>query len=568
MLHLSSYRSSILSSVALAIFLADATPFLSAQSAFLFGAPQEYTVTTTPNLLGTPVVSDFNGDGKPDLGIGFVNTQDGNSPLQFGMLLNKGTGFAAVTTTQLQANVGFQTTAWGAAADFNGDGRMDLVEATGGNLIATPGISVSLGNGDGTFQPAVLYGGADTIGPIAVGDFNNDGKTDVFCLVRNSVAYSLAVLLGKGDGTFNLVLSPITVGPGSFVVAGDYNGDGKLDVIFVEANSALLYFGNGDGTFTAGPAYSLISGSIGTINGIAAGDVNGDGIADIVVGTVVTNFPGTTSLVVMLGNGDGTFQTPLTTSAETSASPAALGDFNLDGKMDLVSLLSGNTVSFSMGNGDGTFQAPVHYSIGNPANGAAIADFDGNGGLDLAVVGATSLSVLYNGFGIGFGAGSNSTTATVSAGQTASYTLSIGGARLGGSASFVCTGAPQGATCTVPSSVAVNATTASNVSVSVSTTSRSKAAMGQRNIPFEGYWAAILIGMVLVPTTWKKCNSAGLYLSVIVGSLLPISSCGGSNSSSSNGGNPNGTPAGTYNVTVTSMLNPATQSVTLKLIVQ
>jgi hypothetical protein len=567
-LHRRSLNCSLLHWVVLAVILASVAPEMASQTSFIFQPPQSYTITTSPNLVGTLVVSDFNGDGKPDLGAGFVDPV-ANGPLQFGLLVNNGASFSPVALTQVQPGVGGQTTAWGAAADFNNDGRMDLAEGTGNYGITAPGIFILLGNGNGTFQPAKLYG-PTMIGPIAVGDFNNDGIPDVFGIdTSGGGAYCLAVLLGKGDGTFGSPVCSLAITPGSYVVAGDYNNDGNLDVALVVANAVFIFFGNGDGTFTAGPEYQPISGSIGNINGIAVGDVNGDGIPDIVVGTIVSNFPNATSLVVMLGNGDGTFQNGLTTAAPTGAAPAAIADFNLDGKADLLCLLNGNQVSFAAGNGDGTFQTPQNVNIDNPAYNAVVGDFDGNSAPDVAVVGATSLSVLYNGFGIGLGAGSNSTSSTVTAGQTANYTLSIGGGRLSGTATLTCTGAPQGATCSVPGSVTVNGTSASSFKVSVTTTSQTTAAANSsRTTRFAAIWTAALLPLVVLPIRRRKRASRSLYLSAIVGSLLLISSCGGNSSSSSSTSNPNGTPSGSYNLMITATLNSATESVQLKLVVQ
>lgn len=739
-----------------------------------------YAVTTAANSsLGTLLASDFNGDGKPDLGAGIVVNPGTNTSLEFGLLLNDGTSFSPSVITQVESSAGFQSTAWVEAGDFNGDGRMDLAVATGSYEIAAPGISILLGNGDGTFQTSVLYGAGMT-GPIAIGDFNNDGILDVFGLVKTTQGNSLGVLLGQGDGTFGFPVSSIAVGAVNHVVAGDYNRDGKLDLAIVDANVVELFFGNGDGTFTAGPVYQLIL--EGDALGLAVGDVNGDGILDLVAGAVGIDAENS-SLVVLLGNGDGTFGSPLTTAADPWTAPAAIADFNLDGKADFVALGIGNDVSFSMGNGDGTFQPAQHFYVSSPAYSLAAADFDGNGSPDIAVAGGTSLSVLYNGasgpaavlspgllsFGseglgytspahmltlsntgsvtlsvigisisgaqsgdysqtntcgsglaagatctisviftplasglrtaaiqisdnafntpqtinltgtgatpspaasvtpgtlafssqyvgstsssqtvtlsstgsipltvtgisitgaqagdfsqtnncgssvangfscqvavsfaptaagsraatlsitdnasnspqtvalsgtgvspsIGLGPGSGSPTATVPAGQTASYTLSIGGADISGTASLTCTGAPQGATCSVPSSVTVSGTTASTLNISVMTTSRTMASAKPNTIRLGGVWAGILLGLALLPGAWRKRSASGLYLGVIVASLILISSCGSSSSGSTM--NPNGTPAGTYSLTVTATLNSTTQTVTLKLIVQ
>jgi hypothetical protein len=134
-----------------------------------------YAVTT--GLLETVVAEDFNGDGKPDLGGAFVVLDSGDFPksLNLGLLLNNGAGFLppAVTVAPQPLDTG---TAYVAAGDFNGDGKMDVAEVFNE-------ISILLGNGDGTFQSAGQYG-SGMLGPIAVGDFNNDKKLDIIGVNR------------------------------------------------------------------------------------------------------------------------------------------------------------------------------------------------------------------------------------------------------------------------------------------------------------------------------------------------------------------------------------------------
>jgi hypothetical protein len=171
---------------------------------------------------------------------------------------------------------------------------------------------------------------------------------------------------------------------------------------------------------------------------------------------------------------------------------------------------------------------------------------------------------------IGLGGPSGgSSSATVTAGQPASYTLSIGGADLSGNASLTCTGAPQGATCAHPSAVMISGTTASTFKVTVTTTARTMASVNSHGlIRWGGIWSAIWIGLV-VPMPWKKRGSKGIFLGALIVSLALICSCGGGSSTSTGQTtNPNGTPAGIYNLTVTATLNSVTETTTLKLTVQ
>src|SRR5579863_2720775 len=159
-----------------------------------------------------------------------------------------------------------------AVADFNGDGKLDLV---GGSYLSTA-VSILLGNGDGTFQPPVDYALSNGPTQIAVADFNGDGKLDLAVATADD---RLATLLGNGDGTFQPPASFNIGGAASSMVAGDFNGDGKTDLVVttcegfehcVGAVSVLL--GNGDGTFQPPSIYSTV-----LAGPLAMGDFNRDG---------------------------------------------------------------------------------------------------------------------------------------------------------------------------------------------------------------------------------------------------------------------------------------------------
>jgi FG-GAP-like repeat len=208
------------------------------------------SVSVFDTSFGAMAAADFNGDGKPDLVVGVSVFEKSGYSDQIGLLLNNGAGFSPPIMTTLQ---GGSAILYPVAADFNGDGKMDLAIGDG------EGVAILLGNGDGTFQPEVDYSGigrgpTGTL-PVAVGDFNNDDKTDV--LGMNSTG-GLAVILGNGNGTFGLPLnSPVGGNSTAFAVA-DFNGDGKLDVAALVTGlnpPRLLQImtGNGDGTFSIGP---------------------------------------------------------------------------------------------------------------------------------------------------------------------------------------------------------------------------------------------------------------------------------------------------------------------------
>ena len=295
------------------------------------------------------------------------------------------------------------------AADFNGDGIADLAVVNACNSSdcgsGYASVAILIANGDGTFQPPVMYA-TNSYQPmsLAVGDFNGDGAADLVVASQCASSAScgtaqVSVLLGNGDGTFQpAVAYPAGSGASYFVVAGDFNGDGNLDLAVADqtsANSAVaILLGNGDGTFQAPVSFSTGATSAAFL---AVGDFNEDGAADLAVANAGTG----DSVSILLGNGDGTFQTAvLYASGGILASSVAVGDFNADGAPDLVVVngcatytnLSSLTCSPSgsvavlLGNGDGTFQPAATYgSGGSEADFVTVADFNGDGNLDLAV---------------------------------------------------------------------------------------------------------------------------------------------------------------------------------------
>jgi hypothetical protein len=328
---------------------------------------------------GGVAVADVNGDGRPDLAI--TNPTSGN----VGVLLGNGDGTFQTAVTY---DSGGDATSV-VLADVNGDGNPDMLVTHEG----ADSVGVLLGNGDGTFRTALTYGsGGSAPSGLAVADVNADGKPDLLvanlcsgngCLGNGSVG----VLLGNGDGTFQTAITyPSNGYLTNWVVVADVNGDSKRDLLVANGygdsglsnGSVGVLLGNGDGTFQTAVTYTLAGQPI----SVAVADFNGDGKPDLAVAS-----NGSDNVSVLLGNGDGTFQSAVSYGAGANAVSVAVGDFNGDGQSDLAVANSGaNNVSVLLGSGDGTFQTAVNYASGAYAPGSVVAvDLNGDGKPDLAV---------------------------------------------------------------------------------------------------------------------------------------------------------------------------------------
>ena len=397
------------------------------------GTFQTHVDAATGDFPITLAAADFNGDGKADLAVAntlsdTISVLLGDGDGTFGERITTGVGLgpAAITTGEFNSDQlldvavanssastisvllgngsgGFttgSTPATGAgptgvvSADFNSDGRADLVTA---NLTGNT-VSVLLGNGDGTFGTHNDFATGTGPAAVAYGVFTSNGIQDL--VAANSTAKSVSVLLGNGDGTFQKH-TDFTVGSTPVAVAvADLNGDGNLDLAVADfgSNQVSILFGTGTGsfgtqtTFTTGFAPS----------GIALGDFNGDGKLDIATAN-------NTSVSILLGNGDGTFQKHQDFAAGGGdpdcvgtllqcLNGIAVGDFSGDGKLDVVVTSNVGNVneglaSVLLGNGNGTLQPQVQYSTGIEPSAVAAGSFTTTSGLDFVTVNQASDSI-------------------------------------------------------------------------------------------------------------------------------------------------------------------------------
>jgi hypothetical protein len=348
-----------------------------------FTPPVTLPVGSQPNAV---VTADLNGDSKQDI----VVLNEGQFPdrvSSVSVLLGNGDGtFGPATTTSLLPGATSVV-----VGDFNRDGKPDLAVTSGLN----DSVEILQGNGDGTFQanPLIIPVGTQqnfaASQSVAAADFLHNGKLDL--AVANPGSNTVSVLLGNGDGTFQQRVD-YAVGTVPLSVAALDLGNGHVDLVVAnhDSSNVSVLVGNGDGTFGPAQNIDVKARALGVDAHpltLRVGDFNGDGKPDVLVSQFAGADVGESLVTVLPGNGDGTFQAPITRDVGFGLVGLAVSDFDGDGKLDFATAEAfGRQVEVFPGNGDGTFGAPGFFASGGASPGApASADFNGDGRPDLVV---------------------------------------------------------------------------------------------------------------------------------------------------------------------------------------
>lgn len=345
----------------------------------------------------TVALGDMTGDGRLDLVLtdrGLVTAQEA----KVGIVPGLGDGSFAAPTVYRGGDY------WNGAVipgDFNGDGRMDVALANGGCCFqGSSVVSVFLGEGNGVFKPKINSNVPLGFGARASGDFDSDGVLDLAAVVSGGGPYfpdsGVTIALGNGDGSFRPAQFFLTGGYPRTLIVKDLNGDGLDDVAVpgTGLNELAVLYGTGDGSFD--PPLRIPVGADPV--SLAAADVNGDGSMDLAVVNDVSE-----DVSVLLGRGDGTFEAGRTLPAGHHPYAITTGDFDEDGRVDLVVSNVGDyydqvpdSVTVFLGRGDGSFRSQADYQVGSVPFHLTVADVNADGHQDLIAGNASShdLSVL------------------------------------------------------------------------------------------------------------------------------------------------------------------------------
>jgi len=345
-----------------------------------FESPREFVLRSFPRDLK---MGDFNADGLQDLVV--VNDTALFKASDVSIALGTGDG-GFIRAERFSAGDGPASVA---VNDLNGDGKPDLAVANSGANLSRGDISILEGIGNGAFKAQIRIGVGSNPHSVVSGDFNGDGIADLG--VANSGSSDVSILLGLGDFSFAPQRRIMTGDFPRAITVGDFNGDGAMDLAVANADflhdrgDVLVLLGFGDGNFGAGERIDVGV----EPSHIAVGDLNADNIEDLVVVNVGRDST-SGEITVLLGRGDGTFETHGRLTPAALPRSAALGDFNGDGRPD-IAVVNGGTVetpgrvSIYLNLGAGNLSSPKQFEAGPASQGISAGDFNADRILDLAV---------------------------------------------------------------------------------------------------------------------------------------------------------------------------------------
>jgi len=557
-----------------------------------------------------PVSADFNGDGKQDLLI--VGTDNSLS-----VSLSNGDGTFKAPVALAMPSLDCELS-YAATGDLNGDGNADIVltysgdSACGGTGSEPSGYFVALGNGDGTFVTPVFTASGNELYSATLADMNLDGNLDLILIddpFDGSGNFAVNLLPGNGDGTFSTGTAILADSVVSQVIAGDYNQDGKPDLILfsegtqsvasngsVETAGIVLLPGNGDGTF--GDSAQIATGNF-FLNGTLV-DVNSDGIPDLVAALYQTTGQPNTyyGLSTLLGTGGGAFADPVNLLESLDSTLPIAGNFLGDnapgflvstpygtafflGQGGSALTLSSSSASVVFGQADTLTATLTPTLTGRPAPTGLMAFYDGTTLLGSAAVsgsaatfsasslavGSHSITAVYSGdsnfnpnssavasiavtaLAPAFSLTANPGTLNVTLGQQGVATVTLAAnATFAGSIGLTCSGLPANASCTVnPTQVTLSSGATAVASVLIGTTT-SAANHPPAVSPFSKFAGGMsLAGLFgcLALRRFKRRIFSGLAMLMFVSAVLGLSGCG------NNGNGVNPAAKGTYTVTIT-----------------
>jgi hypothetical protein len=330
-----------------------------------FGAVGTTAVGNQPRGI---VMADFNSDGKADVAV--ANSGSNTITVLTGNGNGTFTTLISIPTPPGPSGI--------ATADFNGDGRPDLAVACTGGSVA----GILINNGGGVFVLGASVPGTPPY-DVTAGDFDGDGRADIAFTNSIGANSTVSVCPGNGAGGLGTCSSFPTSNAGNYIIAGDFNNDGRLDLGLANQTAAVL-LNNGSGNFSLGPTFSLPGNGA---TDLTAADFNNDGNLDMAL-PVFTNSGPPGQFYVMLGAGTGSQFNPTiyTLTGSTSGMGITAADLNGDGKTDLaISIGNGGTTVqpwVSLGNGQFIGMSPVSTGANWPGSILA-GDFTGDGKPDL-----------------------------------------------------------------------------------------------------------------------------------------------------------------------------------------